>query len=208
MSAPPGWHRQPDGRDRWWDGQQWTDHVRDPQPTPPVPAPGAPAGATPPRQGMSGVAKGCLVAAVVGVVALVVAVAVVVALIARGVDSAVDDVRSALPTSTSFPSGLAEGGDPVVVTVGEGFELPGVSVDAGWSLADGSLGRDVEGMTATLDTTDEDEAVRIFSMSFEGGAETVCTASTDGGSQPVEVTCIPLFEDVPDDAEVTVTPTF
>lgn len=29
-SAPPGWHRQPDGRDRYWDGERWTDDFRDP----------------------------------------------------------------------------------------------------------------------------------------------------------------------------------
>lgn len=29
-TAPAGWHRQPDGRDRYWDGQRWTDEFRDP----------------------------------------------------------------------------------------------------------------------------------------------------------------------------------
>jgi hypothetical protein len=29
-SAPPGWHLQPDGRERFWDGQQWTDEFRTP----------------------------------------------------------------------------------------------------------------------------------------------------------------------------------
>lgn len=29
-TAPPGWHRQSDGRDRFWDGQQWTEEFRDP----------------------------------------------------------------------------------------------------------------------------------------------------------------------------------
>ena len=32
MSAPAGWHRQPDGRERYWDGVKWTDHFRDAQP--------------------------------------------------------------------------------------------------------------------------------------------------------------------------------
>ena len=30
MTAPPGWHLQPDGRERYWDGRQWTDHFVDP----------------------------------------------------------------------------------------------------------------------------------------------------------------------------------
>jgi hypothetical protein len=59
VMVPPAW--QPDPSDqsrwRWWDGQQWTDHVSDgvsggPTVTPgaPVPAPGTPpAGTTPDR---------------------------------------------------------------------------------------------------------------------------------------------------------------
>ena len=31
MNEPAGWHRQPDGRDRYWDGEQWTDHFHDPE---------------------------------------------------------------------------------------------------------------------------------------------------------------------------------
>lgn len=30
MSAPPGWHLQPDGRERFWDGERWTDEFREP----------------------------------------------------------------------------------------------------------------------------------------------------------------------------------
>jgi hypothetical protein len=29
-SAPPGWHLQPDGRERYWDGSRWTDEFRTP----------------------------------------------------------------------------------------------------------------------------------------------------------------------------------
>ena len=40
MSAPPGWHLQDDGRERFWDGQQWTEQFRTPagsDPTAPPP---------------------------------------------------------------------------------------------------------------------------------------------------------------------------
>ena len=33
-TAPPGWHRQPDGRERYWDGTAWTDEFRDPAAAP------------------------------------------------------------------------------------------------------------------------------------------------------------------------------
>lgn len=43
MSAPAGWHQQPDGRERFWDGQQWTEQFRsaagsDPTAPPPPPS--------------------------------------------------------------------------------------------------------------------------------------------------------------------------
>lgn len=28
MPRPSGWYRQPDGGHRWWDGREWTSHVR------------------------------------------------------------------------------------------------------------------------------------------------------------------------------------
>ncbi len=45
-------------------------------------------------------------------------------------------------------------------------------------------------------------------MKFDGGAETVCTATQDGSDASTTATCIPVFEDVADGASVTVTPTF
>jgi hypothetical protein len=42
MSAPAGWHLQPDGRERFWDGTQWTEQFRAPvtvDPTAPPPPP-------------------------------------------------------------------------------------------------------------------------------------------------------------------------
>jgi hypothetical protein len=36
MSAPAGWHLQPDGRERYWDGTAWTEQFRMPAPTEPM----------------------------------------------------------------------------------------------------------------------------------------------------------------------------
>lgn len=39
MSAPPGWYPQPDGQERFWDGERWTDEFRTPgrdDPTRPI----------------------------------------------------------------------------------------------------------------------------------------------------------------------------
>ncbi len=235
MSAPPGWHPQPDGRERWWDGQQWTEHFRDPVATPPTQAYdpagapgtgygtpgtgygtpgtgyGTPGGAWPPaqKQGMSSTAKGCLIGAVVLVVLLVIGVVVGGIFFARSVDNAVQDARTAFPTGlpTELPTDLPQGGDPVVIVLGEGFELPSATVASGWSLQDNNgIGRTVDGMTATF-TTASDLPV-LFTMEFEGGDQTVCTATRDGDAETGTVTCIPVFGDVADGEQVTVTPTF
>ena len=46
MSAPAGWHLQPDGQERYWDGAAWTDHFRAPLPSDPTAPPAPPAWAT------------------------------------------------------------------------------------------------------------------------------------------------------------------
>ena len=46
MSAPAGWHLQPDGRERFWDGTQWTDQFRSPAPSDPTAPPPAPSWAS------------------------------------------------------------------------------------------------------------------------------------------------------------------
>jgi len=37
VSTPAGWHKQPDGRERYWDGQQWTDQYREASASAPPP---------------------------------------------------------------------------------------------------------------------------------------------------------------------------
>ena len=42
MSAPAGWHLQPDGQERYWDGTRWTDEFRAPLPSDPTAPPADP----------------------------------------------------------------------------------------------------------------------------------------------------------------------
>jgi hypothetical protein len=297
MSAPPGWHLQPDGRERWWDGEQWSDQFRDPLPsdptapadlgasaagstdptgTPPwagdqtqaldvdrtqaIPAPppggyggepgappthqtgyggpgyggpgqgapgygapgygapGAPGPYPPPRQGMSGAAKGCLFAALGILVIIVIAVAAAFFFFARTADRISKDIATTFPTTlpSDFPSEVPSdfpslGGAPVETTVGGGFDLPRATVAPGWSVEGGSFGSRVTGMTATL--TGSERVPVVFSMSFEraGGdaVETACTATPESESAPTAtVSCLPLFGDVSGVTRVVVTPAF
>jgi len=284
MSAPAGWHLQPDGQERYWDGSQWTDQFRLPLPSDPTAPPswegpvdqtqavdlnatqaipaaqappsGYPAGghppaedpqsgsghpdyaqpgyqpvyqqpgypqpghpqpgypqtgygapgsqpyAPPPSQG-SGLAKGCLLIAIIGVLLLGAAVAGGLYVFNRASDTISETFPSGLPTGlpTDFPSGLpTEGlGQSIDVTVGAGFELPRATIAPGWSLdpAAGSV-VNITGMRATLGSTDGFPV--LFTMSFPdaSGAEvqTVCTAGSGSSDSTVDVSCVPLFGDV------------
>jgi len=297
MSAPAGWHLQPDGQERFWDGTQWTDHVRAPlasDPTAPpmdstwagtvdqtqaldvdntqaIPAPGAhqqpvqgqpeyaqPAYQQPeypqpayqqgypqesypqqgypqqgyPQQGYpqtgygapgtqpyapqrqgGGMAKGCLIAAIIGVLLLVIVAVAGFYLVNRTADTISETFPSGFPTSlpTTFPSdGSTDGlGQALDVSVGDSFDLPRGTIESGWQLEaqDSGIGIvDITGMKATISS--EDGFPLLFTMSFpaSGGeqVETVCTASGASGAT-VDVSCVPLFGDVSDATRAKVT---
>lgn len=294
MSAPPGWHLQPDGQERYWDGTRWTDQFRDPlpsDPTAPPPAPewastvdetqaldidatqavpvaeaqqqpppqwqppaepaqqqyaqpyppqqyapqqyppqqyaqpgypqtgyGAPGGQTyapPPRRG-GGVATGCLVAAVIGLLVLGGIVAAIFVFANRVVDSVGESFPSGFPTSlpTDIPTDLPTDGtgETVTVAVGDGFDLPGATVQPGWRLEAQGGGIPVVNVTGMTVRADSDRQVPVFftlSVTGPGGetAETVCTASSEASRGTAAVSCVPLFGDVADATEATVTPT-
>lgn len=98
MSAPAGWHKQADGRERFWDGEQWTDQFRDPATSPSAasgPGPGIPAAA---ERKASGGVKPWMKYAGVGVVGLILG-----AMIGAGggdAEASGDDVAAPAETST------------------------------------------------------------------------------------------------------------
>jgi Protein of unknown function (DUF2510) len=287
MSAPAGWHLQPDGQERYWDGTRWTDQFRSPlpsDPTAPPPAPewaatvdetqaldvdstqaipapvspepqypsyqqptypqpdqaqpgyqqptyqaqppyqqpyqqpgypqagyGAPGSQTyaPPRQG-SGLAKGCLIAAVVGLLVVGAVIAAIFVFASRAVDSVSQSFPSGFPTSLPTDLPTDGTGETLTVQVGDGFDLPRATVRPGWRLeaqAGGIPAVNVTGMKAEV-SSDNGVPV-IFSMSVTGSdgasVETLCTAASGQSRGAVDVTCIPLFGDVAEATEVTVT---
>ena len=320
MSAPAGWHLQPDGRERFWDGTRWTEQFRMPAPSdptappppswaqpgdasgsdaegdtgdqpfttdptadtsswqsaaptvdqtqaldvtstqaipahqPPAGAPGwqgqppatpytpgpdytygAPGGAVPASgygapgwqgqppatRGSSGLAKGCLIAALVGVVFLVIAVVAAIFFVSRAVDEVTQtfptSIPSGLPTGlpTDLPSGLpTEGlGERIGITVGDGFDIPRATIQDGWSLAKQGAGSlsivTIDDMRATLEG--DDGLPVLFTVSFPtpdgASVETVCTAPGGAAGATVEVSCVPLLGDVSQARQGTVTTT-
>jgi hypothetical protein len=290
MSAPPGWHLQPDGQERYWDGTAWTEEFRAPLPDDPtapppppswapsvdetqaldvehtqaIPAPAAPAPpaqpgyyaptpdqgpqdytypaagypqggypqagypqtgypqtgypqagygapgqyAPPPRQG-NAVAKGCLIAALIGVLVLGAAIVGGIYVFNKASDTISETFPSGLPTDV--PSDLpTQGlGDSIDVTVGGGFELPRATIESGWVLEpQGGIAMvQITGMRAQL--TSGDNFPVLFTMSFPDAngdqVETVCTAPSGASGATVDVSCVPLFGDVADATKATVT---
>ncbi|MBR7744297.1 DUF2510 domain-containing protein [Phycicoccus sp. BSK3Z-2] len=221
MSAPPGWHPQPDGRDRWWDGQQWTEHFRDTeQPTSTYETStqygqdpygqqsygqGGYGQQPPPKQGMSKGLKGCLITGLVVVLVLAVLAVAAVVWFGRTVNQSVQDVQESIG---NLPTDIPEGqGETIVIVVGEGFDVGGASVSDGWTLEDtgAGIGQNVEGMTAEFD--ESQSLPLLFTMGFgeDASAETVCTAVPPDGGGSSDVSCVPVFGDVDPDGPVTVT---
>ena len=139
--------------------------------------------APPPRQG-NALAKGCLIAALIGVLVLGAAVVGGIYVFNRAADTISETFPSGLPTDlpSDFPTDLpTEGlGESVDVTVGGGFELPRATIEPGWVLEPqgGVAMVQITGMKARL--TSDDGFPVLFTMSFPdaggGQVETVCTA--------------------------------
>lgn len=182
----------------------------------------APGWQPPQKSGGSGLLKGCLIAVVVGIVVLVGVVLAGIFFFNR----AVEDVRDTFPTTfpSDFPSDLpttlpsdlpTEGlGRTIEITVGQGFEVPRARIQDGWSLDEqGALGVDaVQVRDLRAEISDGDVPV-FFTMSFptaDGGtAETVCTSQpAEPGGGTVDVQCVPIFGDVGDARQGTVTTAF
>ncbi len=167
--------------------------------------PGSQPYAPPPRSG-NGLAKGCLIVAIIGVLLLGAAIVAGIYAFNRASDTISETFPSGLPTDlptdfpTDFPSDLpTEGlGQSIDVTVGAGFELPRAAVESGWALEAAGGVVNITGMRATLGSADGFPV--LFTMSFpaEGGGEvqTVCTTATGSSDSTVDVSCVPLFGDV------------
>lgn len=187
MSAAPGWYPQPDGSERWWDGSQWSDHIR-PQG---AGAPQAQYGgqqtgqyqASQPSSG-NGMLKGCLIG---GAVLLILAV-VVFALLAWLGARAFND-----------PSTIENaGGETVTTQPGEPFTVNNISIDPGWAVVPQDSIWQVSDMTGTRETDSVLPPVVTLAFLDDAGeiATTICTGEFGGDAGATTAfTCLPMTED-------------
>ncbi len=178
----------------------------------------------PQKSGSSGLLKGCLIAAVVGVIVVVGLVVAAIFFFNRAVDEVDGSLDVSFPTGlpsdfpSDFPSDLPSGlptegiGQSVDITVGQGFGSPGRrSRTAGPSRSGGRPAQRGPGQDMKATMGENGGIPLFFTIAFttdEGEVvETPCTATGNPG-QTVDVTCVPLLGDVAGATEGTVTSAF
>lgn len=178
----PGWFPQPDGRERYYDGSDWTDDYRAAQSGPA--AQPQPYAQSQPPQKKSGVLKWVLI----GVFIVAVLCCGGFAACSAGVIGAADEV------SKSIESGDSESGGPdnaVEITEGEAFEIRGFDYAAGWKSEDEFGTVNITGLKVTNNRDKADSA--IVEIKFMKGSEILasvdCTSDELQKGQTATLSC-------------------
>ncbi len=226
--APAGWHLQPDGRERYWDGTQWTAHFR---PGPAQQAYPDPTGqADPAQQGypqqgygqaypQQGYAPGYqgtpssgssnttkIVLIVIGVLILLVGGGCLA--VATLVGGAVNEAVETIEREDNKPGGPD---NPLEITEGEAFEVSGFDYDPDWAVVGDFVDdADIEGLKVTNNRDNPDSA--FVEIKLWSGNEVLATVDcyTDeiAVGTKVSVDCSP-FDDLPASYDrITINDTF
>jgi hypothetical protein len=225
--APAGWHLQPDGQERYWDGAQWTDHFRPAQQPPtqtPMQAPTQAAypdpgsQAYPAEQGYPAQQQGYPAQAGYGqgyqgqppvaqksnTTKIVLIVLGVLILLFVGGCLAVGAlvggaVNEAIETIEEEDSQPGGPDNPLEITEGEAFEVAGFEYDAGWTVVGDFVDdADVEGLKVTNNRDSADNA--FVEIKLWSGNEVLATVDciTDQIAVGTKVTVdCSSFDDLP-----------
>ena len=201
--SSPGWYPQPDGQERYFDGEHWTEHQR-PAQTPGVPPPGQPQGmvpGAPPRK--SGALKWVLI---IGAIVLLLCFGGFAACTA-GVIGSADEVVKSIEEGESESGARAA---PVTITEGEAFEVRGFDYAGGWTVGEEFDTIELEDLKVTNNRDDADSA--IVEIKFMSGSEIVASVDcTSDILQPGQTATLSCFsgDQLPDDYdEITINDTF
>lgn len=184
MSSPGGFP-QPDGRERYYDGDDWTDHYREAQPAP------GPAQAPPPKK--SGALKWILIVLfIVGILCCG-----GFAACTAGVFGAADEVSKSIEAEESEEGGTE---NAKKITEGEAFEVRGFNYAEGWSVTEEYDMIEIENLKVTNNRDERDSA--LVDIKFMKGDEVLasvdCTTDPIQKGQTVTVDCSST-DDLPSD---------
>lgn len=202
MSTPAGWHPQPDGRERYWDGQAWTDQYRTPEPGTPPPPPYQAAPAQQPKK--SGMGKGCLISALIIVAVIIIGAVSCIAITGK----AVDEVDKSIKAEQTESGGT---NNPVTIEEGKAFEIRQFNYADGWTIVDSDLGGvEIRDLKVTNNRDDADAA--FVEIKFMKGTEVLesidCTSDQILVGQTATLTCLPTVEKPTGYDKITINDTF
>lgn len=200
MTGNQGWFPQPDGRERYYDGEQWTDHYRAPSGQG-APAPQAPGGPPPKRK--SSPWKWIII---IGVIVLMVCFGGFAACTA-GVLGTANEVNESMESAESESGGP---NNPVEITEGEAFEVRGFAYSDGWKVTEELGSVSIEDLKVTNNRESRDSA--LVTIKFMKGSEVMasvdCTSDPIQPGQTVTLNCLSADEMPTDYDKITINDTF
>lgn len=194
--SSPGWFPQPDGRERYYDGNDWTDHYREAQPA-------AAAAQAPPPPKKSNAWKWILITVFVVLVLCCGGFAACTA----GIFGAADEVSKSIEASESESGGE---NNAVEITEGEAFEVRGFDYAEGWSVTQKFGLVEIQGLKVTNNRDEKDAA--LVEIKFMQGSEILASADCSTQQlQPGQTATLDCFsgDALPDDYDkITINDTF
>ena len=199
MSSTPGWVPQPDGRERYFDGQQWTEDFR------PAQGGGVPPQGMGPQQPQkkSNPWKWIVI---IGVIVLVLCFGGFAACTA-GVLGTADEVSKSIESAENEVGGT---NNPVEITEGEAFDVRGFSYAEGWKVVEDFGTVTVEDLKVTNNRDSRDGA--LVEIKFLKGSEVLasvdCTSDQIQKGQTVTLDCFSADEMPTGYDKITINDTF
>ena len=193
--ANAGWFPQPDGQDRYYDGEQWTDNYRPSQQMSQPPAQ---------VQKKSSPWKWILITLVV----LFLVCGGGFAACTAGVLGTANEVGESIESEDAQPGGPD---NPLEISEGEAFEVSGFAYAEGWSISEGPMGDMVINDLKVTNNRDTKDSA-IVEIKLLKGSEILATADcTSDQLQPGQTATLDCMsaDEVPADYDtITINDTF
>ncbi len=205
QQTPAGWYPTPDGRQRYWDGSQWTEQYA---PASDAAGPGA---ATAKKGGaLKWVLLGIGLVMVLIVGSCVAMVASAGNEVSKALESASTELEGTDTGTTTGTDGSGDENNPVEITEGAAFDVRDFSYAAGWKVTDSGFGMEIEGLKVTNNRGEKDSA--IVDIKFWKGTEVLsdvtCSSDPVLPGTTVTLTCLSADDKPTSFDKITISDTF